>query len=362
MTDHRMMLVAAGGGVAFIHALHGRATEAQSWLEKLPTGDEAWWVSFAPTAARLALALVQIDRLELREAIDTVSDIDIARSPEYWAPYYALRAFLVAELARVTTPPGERGVAGPEAVVQALLSEFEAFVEALPPKYSNVPLNAEYTALIRYMLLLLLHQPDRAVRELDAEEIAPTASVVRQIGITLYANRLLQLGQTSAARRLVSPLLSVPDSRPRVLIPALMVAAQTDTIAQAERLAVRAVALANWNRSYIGFTLSTDAHRKDLADRLEALGEPVIAERLRSFSDLPTVPGFDALTRREAAVVGAALRGLSNAQIASDHAVSLNTVKAQVASAYRKLGVSTRAQLFELFHLSDGPSGRSSPS
>ena len=50
------------------------------------------------------------------------------------------------------------------------------------------------------------------------------------------------------------------------------------------------------------------------------------------------------LTRRERVVLGALLAGMSSAGIAAELGVSLNTVKTQLRSVYRKLGVTTREE------------------
>ncbi|BDZ42651.1 hypothetical protein GCM10025865_19500 [Paraoerskovia sediminicola] len=51
------------------------------------------------------------------------------------------------------------------------------------------------------------------------------------------------------------------------------------------------------------------------------------------------------LTRREKIVLDQLLRGLTLEQVARELFVSRNTVKTQTRSIYRKLGVSTRAEL-----------------
>jgi DNA-binding NarL/FixJ family response regulator len=51
------------------------------------------------------------------------------------------------------------------------------------------------------------------------------------------------------------------------------------------------------------------------------------------------------LTEAEVSVVSAALEGLSNRAIARRRRVSARTIANQLASAYRKLGISGRAEL-----------------
>lgn len=54
---------------------------------------------------------------------------------------------------------------------------------------------------------------------------------------------------------------------------------------------------------------------------------------------------LDALTSAEREVCGLVLRGLSNAEIAETRGTSPNTVKNQIASSFRKLGIDSRAEL-----------------
>jgi DNA-binding NarL/FixJ family response regulator len=54
---------------------------------------------------------------------------------------------------------------------------------------------------------------------------------------------------------------------------------------------------------------------------------------------------FDGLTRSEREVIDRARRGVSNAAIARERGSAARTVANQLASAYRKLGVSSRAEL-----------------
>lgn len=50
------------------------------------------------------------------------------------------------------------------------------------------------------------------------------------------------------------------------------------------------------------------------------------------------------LTPREVVILSGITRGLSNSEIAQLHQLSPNTIKSHVRSAYRKMGVATRAQ------------------
>ena len=94
----------------------------------------------------------------------------------------------------------------------------------------------------------------------------------------------------------------------------------------------------------------------DLVDALEAVqrGErfvvrdsPIgkIDEQAHETSRSHEWPGrADGLSMREAEMISMICQGLSNAQIAQQAYLSPNSVKSYIRSAYRKMGVSTRAQ------------------
>jgi DNA-binding CsgD family transcriptional regulator len=59
--------------------------------------------------------------------------------------------------------------------------------------------------------------------------------------------------------------------------------------------------------------------------------------------------GVVKLTPAEAAVVAEVARGLSNAEIAGKLGKSVGTIKNQLSSVYRKLGVNNRVRLIMMF-------------
>jgi DNA-binding NarL/FixJ family response regulator len=58
----------------------------------------------------------------------------------------------------------------------------------------------------------------------------------------------------------------------------------------------------------------------------------------------PALGGEVGLTPREVTLLGGVVKGFSNGEIAEQMSLSPNTVKSYIRSAYRKIGVSTRAQ------------------
>lgn len=336
---NHMVITRSTGAGALIHALHGRTRDAHTWLEKLPhMPDTGWWATEAGTPARIAEAIIHIERLNVDTARALLADIDITTALDYWGPYFAVRAFIT---------PADHMEA------QKLLAEFTSFVSSLAPEYAGVPLNAEYSALVRYLLHQTLRQPDQAHQALGPTNADATATLMRQVGTVLHARHLTHIGQDTAARRMILPLLHVDSSNPRILIAALLLAAETDTPPHRDNLLRRAVGLATWNTSYAALTYSPPHVRTTLTTLLRQHNEPHIANLLHT-TTLPTaipgalagtIPGAHTLTPRETATIAAALTGLTNHQIAQQQHVSVNTIKTHLRNAYRKLGITHRTQL-----------------
>ncbi len=73
----------------------------------------------------------------------------------------------------------------------------------------------------------------------------------------------------------------------------------------------------------------------------------------------PVAPVVQPLTRREAEVIAMITQGHSNQQIAAEAAISINSLKSYIRSAYRKMGVTSRSQavLWGVRHGCLGPAG-----
>lgn len=86
-----------------------------------------------------------------------------------------------------------------------------------------------------------------------------------------------------------------------------------------------------------------------LVEALERVrsGELVVIRGTRGRGSLRTAdwPGrVEGLSDREAEVIGLICRGMSNLEIAEKLFLSVNSIKTYIRTAYRKIGVSTRAQ------------------
>ncbi len=104
------------------------------------------------------------------------------------------------------------------------------------------------------------------------------------------------------------------------------------------------VARANGAAGYLHKGLSG----ADLADAIVAVhrGEAVTVGHTSGEDDeMPTWPGKElGLSARESEVLTFIARGLRNEEIAQQSFLSINTIKTYVRTAYRKIGVDSRAQ------------------
>lgn len=327
--DNRRMMATSAGAAALIHALHGRDRDAEALLRQVPPmrGDE-WWAT--PIPGLIADAWLQVDRFEYARAADIIARVDITRGLAYWVPYFVTRTYLAAAQKESR---------------QALLAEFDTFIDALPAGGLAAPAHAEAISIVRHLLLLHLHRRGQALRELEHEPVTSRADVFHQLGATIYARHLITAGRPAQASKLVRPLLSLASSQPRILIRALLIAAETDTSDHADELLTRAAELAQWHRHYSPFLRSPPAIRHRVADFLTDTGDEEIAERIRALPEGRLDPGAETLTVKETAVVEFALIGLTNAEIAGRLHISPNTVKSHLRNSYAKLGVTNRKQL-----------------
>jgi DNA-binding CsgD family transcriptional regulator len=86
-------------------------------------------------------------------------------------------------------------------------------------------------------------------------------------------------------------------------------------------------------------------YRDQAARGLRQLGVHVVAERGRGQTPAPAHAGLEALSKREMTVASLVHGGRTNRQIAQELSISLKTVENHLAKAFRRLGISSRAQL-----------------
>ncbi len=107
--------------------------------------------------------------------------------------------------------------------------------------------------------------------------------------------------------------------------------------------------------------LSKETQARDIlnAIHLASRGLHVLPRPPRDFAPAPTAPQL--LTARESDVLELLQRGRSNAEIAVELHVGVETIRTHARNIYRKLGVSTRRELTPRSGRPEGSAGRGDP-
>ncbi|SMH49521.1 DNA-binding response regulator, NarL/FixJ family, contains REC and HTH domains [Rathayibacter oskolensis] len=329
---HRMMQATSAGAIAYLHALHGRIAMARTWLEKQPPVEPGeWWESSIAVQARLAGALAGASEFGPSSRPDPLEGVSPNDARQHWGAYFYVRAVSVPDL---------RGA-------HLLGFELDSFLVGLPKGQRLDSVAAEYLDLARLIITARAQKP-HALENSDRPN--ETASVLRQLAAATRGVRLARAGMNRQALKLTAPLLRVDGSRPRVLVLALIATAIATHDADLQRSTLAAAAaIARTHRYYSAFAVLPPALRREAATLLDAVGAGDAAVRLRTQTDEPATVRFLTLTKRERAVIEQTVAGASVAEIAGTSFVSVNTVKTQLRSAFRKLEVSSRSELMAAY-------------
>ncbi len=313
--------VRAAGGAALVRALEGEAVEATVWLDRLHGGT-------LDTAGVVAHALVAIGRLGPTQAAHWLARVgDLRPDDELWcfAVHAANRYGLYwgdpveteAELDRMWAEHAERLTVGSTARVLLTsdaadlallvghLSRAEAILKTVAERNSWISASRARLELVgdspQLALLAILEGQGRARSERYAQlDLA-----------VLRAAAELQLGRADEAAASMLRAINQAE-KSGVLVPFRLLRGET-----LERLA----------------RLSDDA--RDFVTRHELTGTSYLTPSLQ--------PG-GALSERELVVLRALDPTITVDQIAKKLFVASNTVKAQLRSIYRKLGVTSRTE------------------
>ncbi|WP_232678531.1 LuxR C-terminal-related transcriptional regulator [Nocardioides sp. R-C-SC26] len=307
----RMRALAAA---AALRAAAGELNVARRLLAEAPRGE--WpdhWLDDVPgiqwRAARAWLALEDGDASRAREHL--VVAVSVADPTEYWT-------YLAEPLAATVA------VLGPDADVERWQTLFHDAVD-----WQSAPAPWALTAL-RVEADALLHTPPSPASARDrAVPIGETAESVLAWSWLAYVDGHLEEAAVGSAAARAGALGSVR----RKIELATLEAALESRSAGSSREARR-----SWADLYRAHRLSVPASRLPERDRRALLGAPV---RPRIEVPRGDLPGRE-LTDRELDVLRQLALGRKLAQIARANVVSLNTVKTQVRSIYRKLGVASR--------------------
>ncbi|MDY0830099.1 LuxR C-terminal-related transcriptional regulator [Microbacterium sp. BG28] len=340
LQEDDLIRASASASLAGIHALAGHSSAATYWSRIAAPDSLGRAAAKYGVPARIAQALREHDRLHPDAAQRTLAAIDPATLGEYWA-------HMLHAKARITSAED----------ASALLTEIDVTAAAHPGPLSEAGLAGELLACARIDLLLRRGDLLRATAVLERAEDA-LARGSRVDGFDLWPAEPSHLtlararvesasGQHRRALATLTPLVEHAGSSPRLLIETLMTAAtaclhlkEPENAAGAMHHAVRLA------REYdLAGSLST-VGRRDFLQLTEsaALGDDdltVLVQRTARFLDAASAPQ---LTARERAVLRELATGATTAQIAERLFVSPNTVKTQLSSAYRKLGVASRKE------------------
>lgn len=334
---HRLAEASAAGATAWMHSLAGRNIQARSWLDRLPPSDGDWWDNRASIAARFAHAQLLIDELALDRAREELSRVSLTGVPERWPA----QKYLLAQTAQDAAECAD------------LLTQIDSSAIAAPLGEDRQGAWEPYIAITRAMLLARLENWAAARAALD--DVGPDHSRTDIGGIQSQlwkAAARLQAGDVTRARRDATALIEVSTAAPRVLIGALAIAGAAAHRLGDREAAVRqltmAFSLAEKHRLYKPITLVPSSDLSDVFELIpdllpEEIRDALVAESGRSDTD-----PFLELSPRELAVVRSITAHDGLDEVAAGLFVSRNTVKSQLRSIYRKLGIRSRPALEEL--------------
>lgn len=303
--------------LALLSLLNGEVAEASALL------DDARLDSSATPVARVAWAFLLIERDETPEALAVLDELD-RTSPlsEYWVVALALRAW-------VALFDGE-----PQAAL-AVISQGQAHTSFAPVS----PLFGSFLQAIRSDALVAARQAPSALAVSRVPEFAGETTAAS------LSRALLQSGHDAQVTWLASQRLSKNAPSPRVKLELLLVRAcacvHLGQESEALDSLVHADAVSREHDVRVPWRLIADDDR----DRLRQLAPAPVAAMLDAHpSGFRGRLALPRLSRRERMVLNKLRTGGSVAQIAKDLTVSSNTVKTQLRSIYRKLGVGSRSE------------------
>lgn len=323
----------AAGALAWIDALAGRNQEARQWLGRLPEIGDAWWAGRSVVPAQLAQALILIGTFDVHAARQILDQVDLAHARERWPAHKFLSALVVDSPAEAITA----------------LAEIDAAAAAMPDERAERGEGAAFLALARHRLRRRMGSQSAARLELDGVIVSPRSLAAKMIELWKIADDA-RSGRVERVLRSASALALSSSTSPWVTIAALALKAGAESslgVPTASRTWELAVALADREGLYSALALGDGRELRALMDRSSTTIPQNMAERLLHIVGSRAPDPFTSLSSREYVVLDARLRGLTIEETAKAAFVSVNTVKSQLRTLYRKLGV---ASLQELRH------------
>lgn len=311
--------------LAGIHALNGDLPEAQHYVQLIREGEwsRRYLDGYQGTFYRVAEALLALEQGDVARASQHVAAFEPHRATsEHWEVIASVEALVSLRLGRAALGAAQleslvqvRGREGHSAHARRSLSRARALLllaqgqtqSAKAVLHKDASEDRFETLLERARIALIDGRPRDTLRILSQERVKPVTSRQRAGAASLRTAALLRTGGEAAARHDAQGLAALLCDRGLRLPLAMLPPADT-----------RAV--------------------QDLLREVDSCTIEVVE------SVLPESISAPALTEREQIVLRALASGRPLTAIATDLGVSPNTVKTQVKSVYRKLGVAGREE------------------
>ncbi|MBD8611313.1 AAA family ATPase [Frigoribacterium sp. CFBP 13729] len=326
--EHAAQRSSSVGASAFVHLWIGEVATGRALLAQV--GDE----TAGPVA--LARAVLALEDFRPHEALRLVPDVEpLMASSEHWPIVLAVRASAMISL-------GQTAVAGH-------LVDLDAQAARWSVRSPTAGASSDLLATTRVRLMLAVGRVSRAEAELEHLPADDPTVVLRR-----GAAHLLRADARRAADTVSGALLAgVPDQRVRSQLLLLRAVAELRLDRAAAALATFTAvldALAHTGLRTVLLTVPRD-DLEQLVAAATASGDPRAEDMLgpgRSLAgDLPADAIGSSLSEREAVVLRSLATERSLPSVAAELHVSVNTVKTQLRSVYRKLGVSGRREAVE---------------
>lgn len=317
----------AASALALVEAMTGRHDEADIWMREHRSLGRGTAPSQESADAIVAVAtqLGAVDRLDASTPRLSAEIAHAAAASEFW-PF---ATFACARWELVFGQP----TTGLGVLARAQTGQHEDHSEAADALLIRV----------RAELLLAVGQGHRAMRILKSAE----ASSDPMLAVPLSWLHLLAANPADArrvaARALVQEGSTTSDRIELSLVRAIAAMRLADT-SEARTAFEQAVSLASDSGVFRPFALPRRDVMRTLQQTLRLTLPDTLGSRLATAPSVyPEAVSLVRLTRRERQIAAELQRGLSRDQMAEQMFVSINTVKKQLASMYRKLGVTSRS-------------------
>ncbi|ROR96310.1 regulatory LuxR family protein [Salana multivorans] len=329
--DAEYIVVNAASQLAVIHALSGELNDAEAWADRAEQHQcHPWFDPLVRLPARIAREMVSVERLQ-PSPTTLAAESDSLRGTEMWP-------FVARTLARRKIYNGN--------ATGALLDLYRW--------RSNSP-NHERFENERLLIgpeveaLVSIGDPHDATRSAEAFFARHQAQPEDTPGASLpYARALHLSGDSRRARRIAAKIARSKSPHPLIdVIEARLLLAD---IERSARSSATHVPLGHLNEAidHLGLTRLYATVSEDLLSTLGRGPNGVLDAALRHMEAtgrlFPPAVQRPALTPRELVVLRHLAEGHPLSDIARDLGLSVNTIKTQASSLYRKLGASTRRQ------------------